>query len=758
MNRQRSQKGVTLVMVLLMGAVLFVMATTVFSLSVNNSRTTVNNRAQTEAYLSADSALAHLRNTLGSELLTFDDRGEPLPPDSGSFGLYRSDGQFYFGYSQLSDLGQVTGMHSLMNSQPLGTTFEATRVALRDSTAGQRWWIHQLGAVRWIPLSIATVSEGDGVVPVAIRQVEVLGESGADGSDARSAVAQTLRLAVDLKSQRTTRRPEVALGAVPVAKVTPEQSPVFILKASADQESLVRIEGPVLIDAPKVEGDWARLTGKAKVTLKQAIDPLTQAPYGEPSLSDAPAGLPLNPELFALAASKDKAFLLEGGERRFARPGNIELEADFGEFEAEERPGTLQLTVALAEFVGRAGTVLRKDFNPLHNILNPRGEKIYDAKKAEFDFTKTRRGILYFEKRKLLLKGEPSYKTFRYRGQGTLVVTGEENCLTLENSSLVAATSKDSLTILCALKPLPPGTNPNAPSPTTGTPVGTPTDAPAISAGESLVSTALKTTIDTTVKGTVTNQTQNQSQSSPPGGVKLLFSAAVPVTVLANRDGVPYTVEDKDLEKDFGAPRNLPTTLKRLISGVSVDDVTIPSGARAVTLDKRNYILARLSDQERTEVLISLGSESERQRGSVQFESVSNAQVVPLMRLQAQVFSNTAFVSEGTARVIGSVIAPSIYLSQARYSGNPQNGFYADAKYGNRFLFDAIYRRPPETLGTWLMTFRPSRRPTVAQVQVARVDGLLWQRFSADQLRTPPAADSALAGTSAETLTTTPGS
>ncbi len=715
-------------MVLMLGAILLVVATTVFSFSLNNARTTTGERSRTEAYLSADSALAYLRNTLGSQLLGLDDRGEPVPADGGPFGLYRRGEQFYFGYPKLDTQGTVLGMHDLVNPAALPDRFEDTK--FKDSTPQQRWWVHQLGAVRWIPLSVAQVAEGDGVVPVAIRQVEVVGESGSEGLDGRSAVSQTLRLAVDLKGQSVTRRPEVALGVVSVARYNPEQQPSFLLKGSTDQQSRVRIEGPVLVDTPRVAGEWGRLEGKAKVTIAVARNPETAASYAEAS-GETPAQ-PLNPALFPYAGNKEQAIIAQGGERRFSRPGEIEFEGNFESFEEEASPGTLQLTVPFAEMIGRAGTVLRKSFNPRHNIKNPRGERIYDAQKALFDFTKARRGIFYVENKSLLLKGEP-FKVFTYQGQGTLVITGTDNCLTLENASLVPVSAADSLTIICALQP----PDPAAASAASAAAASVPTDTSTASSA---------TDISTTTTRTATNPnerpqgTARAPQPPPkPVGIKVLFSAAIPSMVLANNRGVPFTVPKAVLENDFGAPPNLPTTLKRLFTGVGVEGVNIPSGARAVTLDQRNYVLARLSEQERPEVLVSIGVNSDKQRSSLQLEGISGAQVVPLVRLQAQVFSNAPFTSEGSVRIVGSLIAPSISIAQGRYAPNTQNLLYGDSKFGLRFLFDAQYRRMPLGTGGQLMTFRPRRRPEpFLPAVVARVDGLLWQRSNFEQWRNPP--------------------
>ncbi|BAC88860.1 hypothetical protein [Gloeobacter violaceus] len=758
MRRIRNRRGFTLVLVLLLGAILLVVGTTVFSVSVNNSRATTGERARTEAYLSAESALTHVRSRMGRQLLSMNDRGEAVfAEDTGPFGLYRRDGKFYLGYAKLSFDGTVLGMHDLMSAEPLPDTFEAT--ALKEGTPNQRWWVHQLGAVRWIPLSVAEAVEGGGLLPVAARQVEVVGESGGDGSDGRQAVAQTLRLAVDLNAQAVTRRPEVALGVVSVAKVNPEPLPPFSLKVAQEQPSRIRIEGPVLVDTPKVEGDWARLEGQAKFTVTAPRNPDTGSSYGEST--DGTPARPLNPDLFKFANDKEKTILSQGGDRRFARPGKIDLEADFESFEESESPGTLQLTVPLAELIGQAGTTFRKDFNDANNILNPRGETIYDAKKAEFDFNKARRGIFYLPDRTLLLRGQP-FKVFTYKGRGTLVITSSSSCLSLENAGLVPLGASDSLTIVCALKPPDPKAQAAAGAAGTGasTPGGSTT--PSTPAGSTLPGAPVPPGGASGLGGSTTGRPGQPN--APPAGpppkppaIKMSFSSGIPVTVLANARGIPLTVERKDLERDIGAPPNLPTTLRRLISSVTVDGISIPSGARAVTLDRRNYILARLSERDAPEVLVSIGVNSRGQQGSLQRESVrGEAQVVPLMRLQAQIFSNGPFLSEGSARLVGSLIAPAIAIGPPRYAPNTQNLLYGDNSYGLRVQFDAIYRRTPPTVGAQLMTFRPRQRPEpFVPVPVARVDGALWQRFNFDQWRTPPASTPAETTETTETTSST---
>ncbi|AGY59794.1 hypothetical protein [Gloeobacter kilaueensis] len=746
--RVRNRRGFTLIAVLLLGAILLAIGTTVFSLAINRSRTATGERDRAEAYLSAESALAAIRNRLGSRLLALDDRAEtPLPDDTGPFGLYKQGDQFYLAYPRLSFDGTVLGLSDLMRPEPLPDTFEAT--ALKDRTPSERWWLHQLGAVRWIPLSIAEVAESGGILPVAVRQVEVVGESGGDGTDGRQAIAQTLRLSVNLNDPATTRRPEVALGAVAVTRVDPQKQPPFWLKAVPGTLSRVRVEGPILVDAPRIEGDWVRLEGRADLSAKPARNPETGKPYAQAD-GNIPAQ-PLNRGLFAQAANKEDGFLMVGGNRRFAKAGDIDLSASFESLSDEDVPGTLQLSVPFAERIGKAGTVLRKDFNDLNNVVNPRGEKIYDAVKSQFDFNKARRGIFYIEGRSMALKGQP-FRVFTYKGRGTLVITGKDNCLSLENASLVPVSAADSLAIVCALKPLPPG-SPSATSP--GSTASTPTDSTASTTTQSTASVPAGLSASTPGGAQRGGPPPAGPNGAPPpldnkpAGVRLLFSSAIPVTVLANARGVPFTVANKDVQRDIGAPPNLPTTLNRLISSVNIGDVSIPSGARSVNLDKRNYILAALSDRGEPEVLISLGANARQQQGTLQRESVrGEVQVVPLLRLQAQVFSNAPFISEGSARIVGSIFAPSITLNPPRYSANTQNLLYGDNKFGLRLLFDAIYRRLEPTVGSELMTFRPRQRFNPFQpVTVARIDGTLWQRFNFDQWRQPPTSTPPQEGT-----------
>jgi hypothetical protein len=712
-------------MVLLLGAILLVMATVVFALSVNNSSATSNERARAEATLSAESALAYLRNGIGSKLLALDERGGRLPDDSGPFGLYRREGRFWLAYSRLSPLGESQGLHSLASGEALPDAFDAT--ALKAGIGESRWWIRQLGPVRWIPLAMGDVVENNGLVPAAVRQVEVVGESGAG----RAALTQTLRLAVDLGDRTTARRPEVALAAVPVSRFKTEQRPVFLLRGSADQPSRVRIEGPLLVDAPAVEGEWLRLEGKAKMTVEVARDPATGRPYGQKY--DGTPEQPLNQGLFALAGDREQSILMSGGERRAAKPGDIDLDSRYTDVDPQEAPGTLQLTEQLARFIGRAGTVVRKDFNPQNNLLNPAGEKIYDARRGRFDFRKARRGILYFDGRTLKLKGEP-YRLFTYQGQGTLVITARNTCLELENVSLVAASAADHLTIVCAARPDPTALTPPAGS-------GSSTPGTASSSGP-VTSSTVRSTTDTTVNTTVQGGSAPRTQQpvGPPPGVHLVLSAAIPATILADEQGVPVTVRNSDVEIDAGAPPTLPTTVRRLIGSVNVGETSVPSGARAVTLDRRNYVLARVPERgDEPEVPISIGINRDGQRASVQYETVRRARAVPLVRLDAHVYSNAPFSSEGSVRVVGTVFAPGVIVGQARYAANTQNLLYGDNLLGLRFLFEAIYRRGGDGPGDWLMTFRPRQIPQPPQaVRVARIDSLLWQRLDTDRWRAVP--------------------
>jgi hypothetical protein len=701
-------------MVLFLGAILLVSGLAIFNLSVNHSSETVGNRSRIAASLSAESALAHLRNVEGQNLLGFDDHGGPLPKDSGPFGLYRQGDQYLLGYPKLDYDGKFLGLHSLIAEEGLPEDYEAT--TLKDRTPDQRWWVHQLGAVRWLPLNMADLAISGGVVPVAVRQVEVVGESGGG----RSAVTQTLQLAIDLTDQGTSRRPEVAMGAVGVTKVIPDQKAAFTIKGSTDQQSRIRFEGPVLIDVPKVEKEWVRLDGKMQISTD------------EMPISDSDPR-PLNPALLTQATDREKSFLLNGGESKVERPGDIQLDTRFSNVEPEDVPGTMQLTQALAEFIGKAGTSLRKEFNPAHNVLNPAGEKIYDAKKGRFDFSKARRGIFYLPNRTLTLRGEP-FRLFTYKGRGVLVITAQDTCLTLENASLVPVSSADSLTIICAIKPGIPG-QPRTPA-TTSTPSTDSISAPRDTSQP--VSTGVTTTIDTTVNSTATPQAQQVLTT--PAAIRVTFSTAIPGTILADKRGVPYVLKDKQVETDVGAPPGLPTTLKRLISGVTFDSVSIPSGARAVALDGRNYVLARVSERgDEAQVLISLGVNSGTQRGSLQLEGIQDASVVPLIRLQAHVYANGPFVSEGSVRLVGSLIASSIAINPGGGAPNTQSLLYGDPKYGSRYLFDAIYRRIPENVGEWLITFRPRRFSQPPKpVAVKRIDGLLWQRSDFDRWRSPP--------------------
>jgi hypothetical protein len=709
-------------MVLFLGAILLVSGLAIFNLAVNNSSETVGNRNRVAASLSAESALAHLRNVEGQNLLGYDDHGGPLPKDSGPYGLYRQSDQYFLAYPKLDYDGKFLGLHSLVAEESLPEDYEAT--TLKDRTPDQRWWVHQLGAVRWLPLNMADLAISGGIVPVAVRQVEVVGESGSG----RSAVTQTLQLAIDLTDQATSRRPEVAMAAVGVTRVIPDQQAAFTIKGSTDQPSRIRFEGPVLIDVPKVEKEWVRLDGKMQISSVEAAK------------SDGDIQ-PLNPALLTQATDREKSFLLNGGESKVERPGDIQLDTRFSNVEPEDVPGTMQLTQALAEFIGKAGTSLRKEFNPAHNVLNPAGEKIYDAKKGRFDFSKTRRGIFYLPNRTLTLRGEP-FRLFTYKGQGVLVITARDTCLTLENASLVPVSNTDSLTIICAVKPGIPG-QPRTPgatsTPGTGSISSPSTDS--ISAPRDTsqpVSTGVTTTVNTTVNSTATPQAQQVLTT--PAAIRVTFSTAIPGTILADKRGVPYLLKDKQVEIDVGAPPGLPTTLKRLISGVTFDTISIPSGARAVALDGRNYVLARVSERgDEAQVLISLGVNSGTQRGSLQLEGVQDASVVPLIRLQAHVYANGPFVSEGSVRIVGSLIASSIAITPGGGAPNTQSLLYSDPKYGSRYLFDAIYRRIPENIGEWLITFRPRRFSQPPKpVAVQRIDGLLWQRSDFERWRTPP--------------------
>ncbi len=710
----RNRRGFTLVMVLFLGAILLVSGLAIFNLAVNHSSETVGNRNRVAASLSAESALAHLRNVEGSNLLGFDDRGGPLPKDSGPFGLYHQGDQYFFGYPKLDYDGKFMGLSSLIAEESLPEDYDAT--TLKDRTPDQRWWVHQLGAVRWLPLTMADLAASGGTVPVAVRQVEVVGESGGG----RSAVTQTLQLAIDLTDQGTSRRPEVAMGVVGIAKVIPDQQAAFTIKGSTDQQSRIRFEGPVLIDAPKVEKEWVRLEGKMQVSIDEV------------PTSDRETK-PLNPVLFPQATDRGKSFLLNGGEGKVERPGDIQLDTRFSNIEPEDAPGTMQLTQALAEFIGKAGTSLRKEFNPAHNVLNPAGEMIYDAKKGRFDFTKARRGIFYLPKRTLALRGDP-FRLFTYKGNGVLVITAQDTCLTLENASLVPISSADSLTIICTVKPGIPGQPRSSATSTPGTDsISTPRDT------SQPVSTGVTTTVNTTVNSTANPATTLQVPTTP-AAIRVTFSTAIPGTILADKRGVPYVLKNKEVETDVGAPPGLPTTLKRLISSVSFERVSIPSGARAVNLDNRNYVLARVSERgDEAQVLISLGINSGAQRGSLQVESVQDASVVPLVRLQAHVYTNGPFVSEGSVRIVGSLIASSIAINPGGGAPTTQALLYGDPKYGSRYLFDAIYRRIPENVGEWLITFRPRRFSQPPKpVTVTRIDGLLWQRSDFERWRTPP--------------------
>ncbi len=651
------KQGFSLLFVLVLGILLTALAGSLLVLSNAQAQRDLGVRGQVEATVRAESGIQFLIASERERLLTLGtDGGQPPEFAEDPFVLVQED-QLYFAARTEDDL-----LDDYEDGRALPGEFATA--AFFAEQGSQRWWLQRLGPVQWRPIDLKELMTQSGLVRVAEREIIVVGEgvSGSQNVLQRQIRAQNLGFYLDLNDPLVTLKPQTALSLVPTLgnAEDPSKQPILSVRGSISVPTLIRFAGAVLLDTQNREVAALGVRGQALLDFEPSPDST------------------VNRQLYPTLTTANRG-LWQMGTGAVNTDPQATIDTQIQNLDPSLRT-TLQLDGDLATALGKQGTVYEGEFKEDTAIFGADGGLIYDPDTAQFDFNQARNGILYLPLEGLNLQSD-TYRSYTYKGRGTLVVTSPK-AVSMRNISLVAADSEASLTIIIA-----------------------PVLDPAL------------------------------GQDRAPLGLQVVFGSPVtPQTVLANETDQLVTF-NCSLNSRLAEPDPLVANnplIKRTIGFISSGKVSIPNGSRAYQIDENTCVILARLEKDQTEVILSIGQNTDKQKGKVEPRRVLNAKVIPLQQIQAEIYNMNPTLTRGSCRFTGRVVTPSIRM----LGGAGGNLYGVDQK--DRYILEFIYQSLPATVGSLLMTFRSDLTPRSIPLPITFLELKQWRALSAAVLKGEP--------------------